>query len=404
MKKLLPFLLLILLTTNLVAGLTLECPQRANVDNGYLVCTLNSSQREKVAVYVSSVNEVKHEPGDVVLYVETNGESRFSWLDKPFWFTPPAMLNLSLSDALSRITYEYEGPFTGDLEWMFYGKENVFTFTVVHQDGRNESREVRVFIGGRANLGRVILEYIKLVSILTLIFIAILGAVGGVIYGIKRALTSSSNGGLKLFLIVITLGILEFVVIQSYDLISGLLFYFLGSAEHFRGDMAVGWGLSAVIAMFILYLSGVHSYSVQNVAYKKPLQELKKLNLTFCSGLAWFPWTLLLYPPGIISEDVWAWMMVILIFAIEYLTPWIVEALGVEGVFALNILLALFVGHLFKPDSSVLIALILALGILYLTQRRCIRKFTEEKERWVKEIEKRIAKLEGNKNRSVVIE
>ncbi len=388
MKKLLLIFFMLLLLAPIASGATIDCPQRTNVDNGYLVCTINSSQRERVAAYVSSVNGVKLKPDEVTIYVEQNDESRFAWPGKPFWFTSPAALKLPLPDALSRITYEYEGPFMGDLEWMFLGKENVFTFTVLHENGSSENIAVRIFVNGRPRLGAIIRKYLENVFLMALLILVFIGGIGVALYVLGRR-----GIELKLFVIASAVSITGFFIIMSYDIISGLLFHFLGSGEHFKGDMAVGWGIGAILAMLLFYLSGVHSYSVEMVAHKKPLRELKRLKLTFCSGLGWFPWILTMYPQRLVGEDAWIWMMVIAVFVVSFLGDWIIKTLRVEGIFVLNVLLAFVVGYLFRPDTSVLSVLPLTLGLLYLAQRRCVGKFRAEKEKGIKEIEERISRF-----------
>ena len=377
MKRLLPVFFILLLLAPTASGATVDCPHTINATVRYVVCTLNASQNGKLAVYISSVNGVELKPGEALLYVEYNGRERMAWWgEKPLWFKPPARIKLPLWYALSRITDDYEGPFSPGLNWMFLGKENVFTFTLLQENGSSEKVAVKIFIDGRPRLGAIIREYLENVSLLAMVFLVIVGGIAVVLFILKRR-----GVELKLFVIVSAVSIAGFFVVMSYDIISGLLFYFLGSGEHFTGDMAVGWGISAILAMVLFHLSGVHSYSIRHVACKKPLHELKRLKLTFCSGLAWFPWVLTMYPQKAVSVDTWIWLMAIAVFVVSFLSDWIVKALRVEGIFVLNVLLTLAVGYLFKPDNNVLMVLMLLLGLLYLAQRRCVKKFYAEKER-----------------------
>ncbi|WP_456365647.1 hypothetical protein [Thermococcus sp.] len=389
MKKLLPIFFMLLLLAPIASAATIDCPQRINATVRDVICTLNASQKEKLAVYVSSVNGVELKPGETLLYVEYDGRERVAWWnEKPLWFKPPARIKLPLWYALSRITDDYEGPFSSGLNWMFLGKKNIFTFTMLHENGSSEKVAVEIFIDGRSRLGAIIRGYLENVSLLAMVFLVIIGGIGVALYVLGRR-----GIELKLFVIASAVSIAVFFVVMSYDIISGLLFYFLGSAGHFKGDMAVGWGISAILAMVIFHLSGVHSYSIGYVAHKKSLHELKRLKLTFCSGLVWFPWILTMYPQKAVSVDTWIWLMAIAVFVVSSLSDWIIKALRVEGIFVLNVLLALAVGYLFEPDTGVLIVLLLFLGLLYLTHRRCVGKFRAEKDRWIEEIERKVSRV-----------
>lgn len=140
-----------------------------------------------------------------------------------------------------------------------------------------------------------------------LFLFAIVGSVRTAVYAAGRTKGRYFREELKLLLVATTISVAGFFLLMSYDLISDRILYSLGSVEHSEGDMAVGQGISAILAMTLLYLSGLHSYSVWSVARKKSLHELKRLKLTFCSGLSWFPWTLALYPQATVSEDAWIW-------------------------------------------------------------------------------------------------
>ena len=397
-KALLSFLvLLLLITPGPVAGATVNCPSKVVQPNGTLICTLNTSTNEKLAVYVSSVDDVKLKPGEVLLYVNSNNDLKLAWLDgNPLWFRPPAKVELPLNYAFSRIMGDYDGPFLDSLSWIFRGKENVLTFTILHENGRNESVEVGFFLEGNPNLGKVIEDYLKLVSLFALLLLGIIGGVGAVVYAVKRTRGRSSKEDFKLLIIIVVILIACFFVFMSYDLISGLIFYSLGSAEHFTGDMAVGWGITAILTMSLFYISGLHAYSVREVAFKKPLYKLKRHRLSFCSGLVWFPWTLALYPQTFVNEDEWIWALMIVIITLSFMGDWVVKTLKVKGILALNTILALVVGYLFRPDVSVLVVLIIAIGMIYLTQKRCVEKFYVEKERWVEEIEDMLRRYEGS--------
>ena len=397
-KALLSFLvLLLLIIPGPVAGATVNCPSKVVQPNETLICTLNTSTNEKLAVYVSSVDGVKLKPGEVLLYVNSSNESRIAWWDgNPLWFRPPAKVELPLNYAFSRITGDYDGPFLDSLGWAFYGKENVFTFTILHENGRNESVEVGFFLEGNPNLGKIIEDYLKLIFLLALIFLGIIGGVGAVVYAVKRTRGRSSKEDFKLFIIIVVILIACFLGFMSLDFVSGLVFHFFGSAEHFTGDMAVGWGITAILLMSLFYISGLHAYSVREVAFKKPLYKLKRHRLSFCSGLVWFPWTLALYPQTFVNEDEWIWVLMVVIITLSFMSDWIVKTLKVKGILALNTILALAIGYLFRPDVSVLVILIIAIGMIYLTQKRCVEKFYAEKERWMEEIEDMLRRYEGS--------
>ena len=389
MRRLLPVFFILLLLAPTASATTVDCPHMINATVRYVVCTLNASQNGKLAVYVGSVNGVELKPGEALLYVEYNGRERMAWWgEKPLWFKPPARIKLPLWYALSRITDDYEGPFSPGLNWMFLGKENVFTFTLLQENGGSGNITMKIFIDGRPRLRAIIRGYLENVSLLAMVFLVIVGGIVVALYVLGRR-----GIELKLFVIASAVSIAGFFVVMSYDIISGPLFYFLGSGEHFTGDMAVGWGISAILVMVLFHLSGVHSYSIGYVAHKKSLHELKRLKLTFCSGLVWFPWVLTMYHQKAASVDTWIWLMAIAVFVVSSLSDWIIKALRVEGIFVLNVLLALAVGYLFKPDAGVLIALVFFLGLLYLAQRRCVKKFYAEKEKWVNEIGRRTKKL-----------
>jgi len=386
MKKLLPIFFMLLLLAPITSAATIDCPQRINATVKDVLCTLNANQNEKLAVYVSSVNGVELKPGEALLYIEHHGRERIAWWnEKPLWFRPPARIKLPVWYVLSRVADDYEGPFLYDLSWIFMGKENVFTFTVLHENGRGDDVKVRIFIEGRPSLGAIIKEYLENVSLIVLLFLIVIGSIGVVLYALRR-----KGVELKLFVIAATVSIAGFFVVMSYDIISGLLFYFLGSGEHFKEDMAVGWGVSAILGMVFFYLSGLHVYSVRKAAQTKSLRELRGLKISFCSGLGWFPWILALFPQDMVSEDAWMWVMMIVLFVLSVLSDSIIRKLTVDGILALNVVLALAVGYLFWPDFEVLIVLMLALGLLYFVQKRCVNRFHSEKERWIKGVRESI--------------
>jgi hypothetical protein len=159
--------------------------------------------------------------------------------------------------------------------------------------------------------------------------------------------------------------------------------------------MIIGWGLAFILAMILLYSSGMHSWVFEGSWQKKSLKKLRHINISFCSGMGWFPWVLLPMKPSGIKADYWIWLIMGLIFLFGFLTDRILRVLRPAGVLGFNFALSLILYQLLHPDVSFLAVLWLGLVGIYLSQRRCIGKFNTEKEKWVGELERRLKKLEG---------
>ncbi|MDI3474275.1 MAG: hypothetical protein PWQ79_294 [Thermococcaceae archaeon] len=159
--------------------------------------------------------------------------------------------------------------------------------------------------------------------------------------------------------------------------------------------MVVGWGLTFILAMILFYSSGVHSWVLENNWWKITLRELKRTNPPFCSGLSWFPWTLLPVNPLGINVDYWIWLTWGLVLLLGIFTDRILRVLRPAEILGINFVLSLILYWLVRPDVGFLAVLWLGLVGIYLAQRRCIRKFNTEKEKWIGELERRLKMLEG---------
>ncbi|NJF24145.1 hypothetical protein [Thermococcus sp. Bubb.Bath] len=375
-----------------VNALSVECPSTANLSE--TTCNVTGNPGEKFGIYLSSVNGFALEPGEVTLWVNSSGDVRFAWFRDFRWFHQPAEVRFEPYDALQMIVHEFDGPFSGDITWMFLGKENRFTFTVVYPDGRSENFTAEVLLAGKPNWNGILSDYLGLTAFVFIMLSFVTFLLVMAIFLIARFLGASSLSPRKgLYFSAGT--VLMFILIFSSDFLSAVIFYSIGTPERAYGDMILGWGLAFILAMILLYSSGVHSWVFESNWRKKTLKELKRIDISFCSGMDWFPWVLLTMGPSGINVNYWIWLMVSLIFLFGFLTDRILNLLTPLGVLGVNFALSLVLYLLIHPDVGFIAVLWLGVLGIYLSQRRCIRKFNAEKEKWVREAERRLKRLEG---------
>ncbi|MDI3474276.1 MAG: hypothetical protein PWQ79_295 [Thermococcaceae archaeon] len=151
---------MLLLTSSFVSSVEVSCPSVAHP--GEMTCNVTGDSNEKFGIYLSSVNGFALEPSEVLLRVNSSGDVEFAWYWKEGlkWFYPPAQVKFEPEDALYRIVREFKGPFSGDIRWMFLGKESTFTLTVVYPDGRSEKFTAKFVFAGKPDLKEILSDYL----------------------------------------------------------------------------------------------------------------------------------------------------------------------------------------------------------------------------------------------------
>jgi hypothetical protein len=212
-----------------VNALSIACPPTANLSE--MTCNVTGNPNEKFGIYLSSVNGFALEPGEVLLLVNSSGNTRFAWdWGGLRWFHPPAEVRFRPYEALQRIVHEFDGPFSGDITWMFLGKVNTFIFTVVYPNGESENFTAEVLFSGRPDWGKILSDYLTpvgllfgIILLLTLLFVAIAKA-------IFHILGASQRPAAKV-LYLNSVMILLFVLVFSSDFLSAVIFYFVGDTR-----------------------------------------------------------------------------------------------------------------------------------------------------------------------------
>lgn len=170
---------------------------------------------------------------------------------------------------------------------MFLGKANTFTFTVVYPDGRSENFTAEVVFAGKPDLKGILSDYLYPLAFVFIVLSFTIFLLMMAVSLIARTFGASPLPVRKS--LYLSAGVvLFFILVFSSDFLSAVIFYFVGTAEHAYSDMIVGWGLAFVLVMVLLYSSGVHSWVFEIGWRKKTLKDLKRINVSFCSGMSWF--------------------------------------------------------------------------------------------------------------------
>ncbi|GAB6135223.1 hypothetical protein [Thermococcus prieurii] len=379
-------LIIILVFPPLVAGATLKCPAKAPA-NG-IVCRLEGNGRGKL--YLKSVDGIP--PRGYLITIKDSKGFRYSINDRWETFELPANVSFSPDGILGRIKDNY---FDFVPDWVLFNKEHTFTFVFIGENGTRESFHVKVYIEGKPNWNSF-KDDLKAFVFLYVILWIIFSLVSGIVWlADKRRNLYPLKAQMVLIMGAWIAGVA--MALQFSQLfVFGLPYYYFGSGLKLWGDIVIGLNLWAITISIIFYTGNyfLMPLYLERMAYQKPLPELKKQTLGGCSGLVWSLITLALVS-GALDSRVGSLLLIFLGIALSMLTYYILKTLKPEGVLFTNLTIAGFPSLKYRPDFAFVVFLVVLLFVVYFIQKKCLKRFTTEKERLIAEIEERVAKIEG---------
>jgi len=374
-------IVLVILFLPLVAGATLECPSKAPADN--VVCRLEGNGTGKL--YLKSVDGIP--PRAYLITIRDPKGFKHSLNDRWETFELPANVSFSPDGILGRIKDSY---FAFVPDWVLFNKEHTFTFVFIEKSGTRENFHVKIYVEGKPN-------WAELKDNLIVSFIASF-LTGFVALGLLLLATwggKHENKFLTCKFAVLSGLLLILVMVEFYFLgpnTFGLLYYYFGTGKSLYGDIVFGLSIWIVLILVTILLWGYYIIPLQlsSVAYNKSLSELKHQRTYPLFGLSWalFPF-LLIYPLSKLET-----LLLIVGFFILVTRPALSEV-RLELVLFINLAIAGFLAFKYRPDFAFVALLVILLFVVYVIQKKCLKRFTTEKERLIAEIEGRVAKIEG---------
>lgn len=139
--------IILLMSIPAVAGSDIVCNNHLAAPDLKLECELTDNANESVKLYLKSFNGITVDSWIwAIKYIEDwDGKivvnPRREYVFAPFNFS--MNLENSMREAAESVWLEFEH------YWVFYNKENILRFVIIHKDGRIEEKNVTVYISGR---------------------------------------------------------------------------------------------------------------------------------------------------------------------------------------------------------------------------------------------------------------
>ncbi|ACS33434.1 hypothetical protein [Thermococcus gammatolerans] len=383
-----PFVVVILLLMliPLVAGATLECPSKAPADK--VICRLEGNGTGKL--YLKSVDGVPAE--DYTIIIEHNSRDVVSSSNFHDTFEFPAEVFLWANNALENIVGFYVGSIPS---WLLMNKEHTFVFELVMENGSRETFEKKIFLVTNPNWGGLKEDLVDSLRGAFILWIIL-----SVFWGIAE--WWRSRDFMRFIEITrLSLSSTALLIVAMFSLFNfrpvtfGIPYYYFGHEDKLWGDIVVWWGIWALTTLVPLYIFTYLRVApdLRRMTHQELLSELRKQKLTDCSGLAWFIAPLALVS-GAIDSKIEILPLISLVVVLAMFTHYILETLlKPEGVLFINLVIAGFLALKYRPDFAFVALLVILLFAVYVIQKKCLKRFTTEKERLIAEIEERVAKI-----------
>ena len=384
-----PFVVVILLLMflPLVEGATLNCPAKAPAEK--VVCRLEGNGTGKL--YLESVDGIP--PRGYLITIEDSKGFKHSINDEWETFKLPANVSFSPYDILGGIRYHY---FDFVPDWVLFNKEHTFTFVFIEKSGTQESFHVKVYVEEKPDWNSF-KDDLKVFAFVFVVFWVVSSLISGIVWLADKYV--SLYPVMKFKTVPMIGAWITGIIVALYFspvFVFGLPYYYFGSGPNLWGDIVIGWSLWAITISIIFYTGNyfLMLLHLERTAYQKPLPELKKRKLGGCSGLVWSLATLALVS-GALDSTVGSLLMMSLGLVLMMVTHYILETIKAEGVLFVNLAIAGFLALKYRPDFTFVAFLVILLSVVYVMQKKCLKRFTREKERLIAEIEERVAKIKG---------
>jgi len=367
----------------LAAAETITCPAKS--PPGEVTCTLNGHGTGRL--YLKSTDGM--EPVNYVIWINGSNGNRYSTESTQQTFELPANLTFYPMNVLGEILDESLHSIPS---WVLLNKEHTFTFELVRGNGTRETLKAKLYIVGKPNW-KVVLNDMEGSSIASLILGFIIFTIFGLVQLLKRHRTRHPSSFRFALIIGAWVFLLSFTIYSLAPLTSGVLYYYLGSGPNLWGDIVIGWAIWALMisleSYLIMYL--LIRVQLESAAYSQPLHRIKKQRLTACSGLAWLVFPLI--PAFHVSSDVWILAAMVLAAIFMMFTHPILKRIKPEGVLFINLSVAGFLAVKCHPDVGMVASLVAFLPLICVIQKKCLRRFSTERERVIREVESRVEQI-----------
>ncbi|WP_297065942.1 hypothetical protein [Thermococcus sp.] len=380
MKRFIAGIIFIFLLVPLVTGATLKCPPKAPADR--VACTLEGNGTGKL--YLKSIDGIPAE--DYTIILEHDHRDFISSNSRHEAVELPARILFWANNALKNVVDSYVSSIP---DWLLLNKEHTFVFELVMENGSRKTFNKKIFLVRNSNW-----EGLRKDLVDSLWGAFILWTVLVVFWGIVEWQSNRDLMRPKEF-IQLTLSssaliiAIVFSLYNSQPITFGIPYYYFGNGNRLWGDIVVWWGIWALTTLIPMY-GFVYlqiTPNLERTAYRKTVSELMKQKLGECSGLAWFIAPFLLVS-GALDSEIKSFLLMSLVIILAVSTHSILKILKPEGVLLINLSTVGFLALKYHPDSVFVVFLAILLFAVYLTQIKCLRRFKEEKERLITEIEK----------------
>jgi len=140
-------ILVVLMLTPLVMGAEISCKDHVKAPDMRLECRVLGQENDTIRLHLRAFNGIP-----VSSYVVATGhipgwDGLISANPGNEYFLAPFNFSVNLENVMKDTARE--AGLDGDHYWVFYNKENILTFDVVHKNGRVEKKNVTVYVSGK---------------------------------------------------------------------------------------------------------------------------------------------------------------------------------------------------------------------------------------------------------------